>query len=531
MAYKLIKGKNTIRGEQIFIDMSGSGLLTDISASHINTTGLSSSYIDARFLSGSPLTISASVVSASTYLGLPDFDGNPAGSNTEIQFNSGSVFGSSPNLTFDYNTNTLTVSGTLQAQNLIVSSSQILHSGSTIFGDDVSDTHQFTGSIYNTTLISGSEAQFTILTSSVVSASTYYGLPNTSIIYVSESTSQTLTEIEVADYHSEVAVTFVDGRLKFIFGTPTIPSSVAVSLSGFATDRFNQIQDNYTVNGSWSNGAYTLVSASLYEGSTLLTEVSSGTSLSYNTTTSGSHTYVLYYTASSPLDGTLYSSSVSAAGTLSKTNPAAPTLTTTADVQLGATSYQIEEGATGSISFTSSSANPSNAWLLDYVTTNYESPIEITGSMTGSTSIAITATAYYYSPIGDNNPDLTTTTSTTKTYTKIRSLRYGASSASSFTINEMVDLAFWDTSLGGTIGTIDKGNTNPTGDAITISWSGDKYHYIVFDSSRSNLTNITTSGFSVLNAFTITTVGNYKIYRTTTLQAGGASSSITYVLT
>ena len=122
-------------------------------------------------------------------------------------------------------------------------------------------------------------------------------------------------------------------------------------------------------------------------------------------------------------------------------------------------------------------------------------------------------------------------TSTTKTYTKIRSLRYGASSASSFTINEMVDLAFWDTSLGGTIGTIDKGNTNPTGDAITINWSGDKYHYIVFDSSRSNLTNITTSGFSVLNAFTITTVGNYKIYRTTTLQAGGASSSITYVLT
>ena len=40
-----------------------------------------------------------------------------------------------------------------------------------------------------------------------------------------------------------------------------------------------------------------------------------------------------------------------------------------------------------------------------------------------------------------------------------------------------------------------------------------------------------TSGFGVLGQFTLTTVGDYKIYRTTTLQAGGAGSSITYNLT
>ena len=89
----------------------------------------------------------------------------------------------------------------------------------------------------------------------------------------------------------------------------------------------------------------------------------------------------------------------------------------------------------------------------------------------------------------------------------------------------------WDTNIGGTVGTIDKGNTNPSGDAVTISFAGDKYHYIVYDSSRSNLSNISTSGFGVIGQFTLTTVGDYKIYRTNTLQAGGSGSSITYNLT
>jgi hypothetical protein len=319
--------------------------------------------------------------------------------------------------------------------------------------------------------------------------------------------------------------------LKFIFGTPTAPSSVAASLSGFATDRFNKVLDTYTINGTWSNGGYTLVSASLYEGSTLLTQIGTGTAISYSATTSGSHTYQLQYTASSPLDGTLYKTSTTTTGTISKTNPANPTLTTTPTVQLGYSSNQIEQGATGSISFTSSSANPSNSWNLTSVTTSTTSPYYVTGSATGSTSISITATANYASPTGDNSPDTTTSTTTTNTYTKIRSLRYGASSATSFTAAELENLATWDTTLGGPIGTIVKGTTTASGQSVTISWTGDKYHYIVFNSSLSNLSNITTSGFGVLGSFSVTTVGQYKVYKTTTLQAGGAGSSITYTLT
>lgn len=350
------------------------------------------------------------------------------------------------------------------------------------------------------------------------------------INYVTNSIEH-LTGIEVADFDNNTAVTFTNGVLKFIFGTPTAPTSVAASLSGFATDRFNQVSDAYVINGTWNNQGYTIISASLYEGATLLTQVGSGTSLTYSATTTGSHTYTLQYTASSPLDNSLYTTSTTTTGTLSKTNPASPTLTATPSVQLGYSSNQIEQGATGSITFTSSSANPSNSWNLTSVTTNTTTPYYVTGSATGSTSISITATANYASTTGDNSPDLTTTSTATTTYTKIRSLRHGASAATSFTSTELENLGAWDTTIGGTIGTIVKGTTTASGQSVTISWTGDKYHYIVFNSSLSNLSNITTSGFGVLGSFAVTTVGQYKVYKTTTLQAGGAGSSITYILT
>ncbi len=378
--------------------------------------------------------------------------------------------------------------------------------------------------------LSGSAASLTTLSSSVSASLASLSASSGFINYVTNSV-QNLTGIEVADFDSNTAVTFTNGVLKFIFGTPAVPTSVVASTSGFATDRFNKVNDAYSVNGNWSNQGYTLVSASLYEGATLLTEVGSGTTLTYSTTTSGSHTYRLEYTASSPLDDSLFKTSTTTTGTVSKTNPAAPTLTATPSVQLGYSSNQIEQGATGSITFTSSSANPSNNWNLTSVTTNVSTPYYVTGSATGSTSISIIATANYASPTGDNSPDLTTTSTTTTTYTKIRSLRHGASTATSFTAGELENIGAWDTTLGGTIGTIVKGTTAASGQTLTISWTGDKYLYIVFDSARANLTGISTSGFGVLGQFTLTTVGQYKVYRTTLLNAGGAGSSITYILT
>jgi hypothetical protein len=378
--------------------------------------------------------------------------------------------------------------------------------------------------------LTGSTIQSTTISASVVSASSFIG--GSSVSYITSSTTSSLTQIEVADFSGDVAVTFVDGRLKFIFGTPALPSAISIVTSGFNTDRFNKVSDNYDITGSWNNGAYTIISASLYTGSTLLNEVGTGTSVSYNTTTSGSQIYRLQYTASSPLDGSQYSSSATVIATVTKTNPANPTVTiTNATIELGTGSNQIEQGATGSVTFTSASANPSNSWLLTGVTSNYASPLSVVGSLTGSSNIIISATASYYSPIGDNDPNLNTTTFGSFTYTKIRSLRYGASTSGSFTADQLADIRSWDTTLGGTIGTIDKGNTVPSGDTITITWSGDKYHYIVYDSARSNLTSISAGGTNFISQFTLSTVGNYKVYKSNDLQAGGGGTSTIYTLT
>ena len=347
------------------------------------------------------------------------------------------------------------------------------------------------------------------------------------------SSNFSLKQLQVNDYDSNVAAVFDDGsgKLTLTFGEPAQPSSVSLSTSGFNTDRFNQTVDSYNISATWNNGGYTLLTASIFEGNTFLTQSQAGTSILFSTSSIGNHSYRLAYTASSPLDGTLYKETENLTKNLSKSNPSSPTLSTTPNVQLGYSSNQIEQGATGSITFTSSSSATSNQWELDRTETNFKTPFAITGSATGSTTISITATAHYDSPDGENSPNTNTTRQTTSNFTKIRSVRFGASALTAFTAEQLADLSLWDSNIGGTVGTIDKGNTNPSGDAVTITFSGDKYHYIVYDSSRSNLSNITTSGFGVLGQFSVTTVGSYKVYRTNTLQAGGNGSSITYNLT
>jgi hypothetical protein len=372
------------------------------------------------------------------------------------------------------------------------------------------------------------------------------------IQYVTNSI-ETLTGIEVADFSDSVAVTFTNGRLKFIFGTPDAPITPTFTLSGFVTDRFNKITDDYSAVATLNFRGYTLISASIFEGSTLLANTGTGTSLTYSTTTSGSRTYRVEVTSSSPLDGTISQTSNTVVGTLAKSNPAASTITPTATVQLNAASNQIEQGATGSISVTMATGS-ANSWTINnfrgtgsFGTTIVPlfvnstgaqniSTFSVTGSATGSNNIVFSATASYDSgPLTNNDPVITTTIlSAPTTFTKIRSVRGGASAQTSFNLAELENLSAWDTTLGGSIGTISKGTTTATGASITITWTGDKYHYIIYDSARANLTNITAGGFGVFGAFGSalnSTVGNYKIYRTTGLQAGGAGTTITYVLT
>jgi|TARA_A100000172_G_scaffold81122_1_gene73123 hypothetical protein len=357
------------------------------------------------------------------------------------------------------------------------------------------------------------------------------------VAYLSASTTHSLEHIEVADFDNDVAVSFTGNRLKFVFGTPTVPSSLNLAKSGFATNRFNKISDAYTISATWNNGGYNFVTASIFTGSVLLAASSgSGTSLSTNLTTTGSHAYSVQYTASSPLDGSIFTDSDTVSATLSKTNPGNPSISDTATIQLGDSSNQLEQGATGSIAFTGSYGS-SNDWeQVSLVMSASSAPatnpgtLSITGALTGSSSFTLFASASYKSPTGENDPQLFTSRTKTTTFTKIISLRHGASATTAFTQAQYENLGSWDTTLNGDVGTIVKGDVNPVGNTVSITWTGDKYHYIVYDSSRSDLSGIATSGFAVLGQFTKTTVGDYKVYRTTALQAGGSGTTIEYVL-
>jgi len=383
----------------------------------------------------------------------------------------------------------------------------------------------------NNSVVTGSLTVTAGITGSLLGNASTATLSN--ILYVTNS-NQSLSQIEVADYSADVAVTFTDGKLKFIFGTPTAPTTPSPSFNDtFLTDRFNKVLDDYTITNTLNVNGYTLISASLYEDNILVANTGTGTTLAYTTTTSGSHTYLLAVTSSSPLDQTLSKLSATLAGTLAKASPGSPTITPTANVQLAAASNQIEQGATGSITFTSASG-AANDWVHVFTSTNATSPIFVTGSATGSASITATATSNYSSSgaLGANNsPALTITSTNSFTYTKIRSLRYGATATTSFTSTQLENLATWDTTLGGTVGTVSKGTTTASGQTLTITWTGDKYHYIAFNSSLADLTNISTGGFGVFGSFALTIVGQYKVYRSTSLQAGGTGTIITYTLT
>lgn len=67
-------------------------------------------------LSGSSLIISASAISASTYYGVSGSGGTPGGADTYLQYNSGSTFAGKSNLAFNYTTNTLRLTGTMNAE-------------------------------------------------------------------------------------------------------------------------------------------------------------------------------------------------------------------------------------------------------------------------------------------------------------------------------------------------------------------------------------------------------------------------------
>jgi hypothetical protein len=166
--------------------------------------------------------------------------GTPGGSDKAIQFASGSTFSGSTNFTFDYTSNTVRLTGTLHADNLIVSSSTIFKSGSTKFGDDLTDTHQFTGSIFtnnNLTVIGQVSASVALNTAGTIQAASNItstgGVISSSLGFLTSGSIQSVGNITTTGGSVSSSVALNTAGTLGVGNSATIGTGLTVLANGF----------------------------------------------------------------------------------------------------------------------------------------------------------------------------------------------------------------------------------------------------------------------------------------------------------
>jgi hypothetical protein len=357
-----------------------------------------------------------------------------------------------------------------------------------------------------------------------------------------------VSTITIQDYDADVVVQYNAGDLKFIFGTPTAPTP-SIGQSGFLSDRFNLQLQTYTITGTFGLGGYSLVSASLFSGSDQLETGTTGTSLARTfTDVTGEiaeKTYSLQLTSSNPVTSTEDRQLETVALSLSKSNPVSPSNTFNVDaIYLGAASNQIEVGATGSIAFTGSKSGTDNSWTFVSMSASPSTDPTITSTATSisasynisasgvDSSVSFFSTANYNSAALNNPVINANRNSSTQTYSRIRSIRFGAflESATASLEAGMTDLGAFQAG-----GTIYKGTVDPNNQSVNIAHGSGVIEYIVVDDAYT-LTAIEAGGTNFLTStFTHTTAGGspqvisgYRVYKSSTPL--GATSGITYLL-
>ena len=143
-----------------------------------------------------------------------------------------------------------------------------------------------------------------------------------------------------------------------------------------------------------------------------------------------------------------------------------------------------------------------------------------------TSNIEISSSAHYDSDT-DNSPTLNVkVTSTTETFTRIKSLRFGAfyTSETSSLESNLTDLSLFLKS-----GSIYKGTTNPNNTTVSINHPTDQFEYIVYDANESDLSEILVGSFNFITEFeNPQTANGYKFYKTK--QFKGTANPITYTL-
>ena len=199
--------------------------------------------------------------------------GTPGGANTAIQFNSGSTFSGSTSLVYDYSSGIL--SGTIAKFTTITSSNIVISGGNVAISDAAYVEYlslydkvaiypglYVSGALTASAQLSGTSAAFTAITASIISASTYVGIPNVTEtynkIYVSSSTSLSSSERVVFatnNLDSNLSITLpsvvtADSREYYIIKADSLTGSVFVS--GNITDTING-QNVYELNGPYQS--------------------------------------------------------------------------------------------------------------------------------------------------------------------------------------------------------------------------------------------------------------------------------------
>ena len=173
------------------------------------------------------------------------------------------------------------------------------------------------------------------------------------------------------------------------------------------------------------------------------------------------------------------------------------------------TSTKIETYDSGDITF--NETYPSNNQGWDFTSASYAIAQSAQGSLddriysveSTDTPLGITGTLNY-----EFNTDDTVTTTITDTvaFDRIKSLRFGSSSATSWTENDLRNLSNFGIMFG---------TENPVGTTITINPGLNEYPYIMFDADHSISEISGPLGLNEISAFTVTEIGGFKIYRLT----------------
>lgn len=195
-------------------------------------------------------TVSASVVSASTYVGLPSFSSTPGGINQTVQFNSGSTFSGSTNLIYNYTTNTLSGTTsqftTITASNITIigtaSLSNIVNQAYINFNSSSNRVEILPGifvkgNIETTASVSASSAQF-----GTVSASIYQGLPE--LFRIVTTTSIVLDATQCSVFAKNTVSSLI---------TVTLPDAAAARAKEYYFTKADTLSGSVRIIGSGSN--------------------------------------------------------------------------------------------------------------------------------------------------------------------------------------------------------------------------------------------------------------------------------------